>query len=117
MIEEPTVSLAFLFMVAPGLGDYYEVSQSVPVSCTGISTATGALITVGSDGTISAKFTIVAGTSGPPCGAAYLISTCPTSDSSGGNPTTDAANYPCPPTAAQQAMKKKITSNTPTLVQ
>jgi acetoacetate decarboxylase len=35
VIEEPTVSLAFLFMVAPGLGDYYEVSQSVPVSLNG----------------------------------------------------------------------------------
>jgi hypothetical protein len=34
VIEEPIVSLAFL-MVAPGLGDYYEVSQSVPVSLNG----------------------------------------------------------------------------------
>ncbi len=79
------------------------VSQSVPVSCTGVSTAAGALITVGADGTFTASFTIIAGTAGPPCGAAYLISTCPTADSSGGNPTTDAATYPCPPTAAQQA--------------
>ena len=64
---------------------------------------TGALITVASGGTFSATFTIVAGTAGPPCGSKYLISTCPAADSSGGNPTTDAANYPCPPTAAQQA--------------
>jgi acetoacetate decarboxylase len=35
VIEEPIVSLAFLFMVAPGLGDYYEISQSVPVSLNG----------------------------------------------------------------------------------
>jgi acetoacetate decarboxylase len=35
VIEEPIVSLSFLFMVAPGLGDYYEVSQSVPVSLNG----------------------------------------------------------------------------------
>ena len=30
-VKDPIVSLAFLFMVAPGLGDYYEISQSVPV--------------------------------------------------------------------------------------
>jgi len=34
-IREPVVNLAFLFMVAPGLGDYYEISQSVPVSLNG----------------------------------------------------------------------------------
>jgi acetoacetate decarboxylase len=34
-VEEPIVSLAFLFMVAPGLGDYYEISQSIPVSFKG----------------------------------------------------------------------------------
>jgi acetoacetate decarboxylase len=37
VIEDPIVSLAFLFMVAPGLGDYYEISQSVPVSLNGES--------------------------------------------------------------------------------
>jgi Fibronectin type III domain len=79
------------------------VSQDVPVSCTGISTAAGSLITVAADGTFSATFTIVAGTTGPPCGPNYLVSTCPTADSSGGNPTTDAAAYPCPPTTAQAA--------------
>jgi len=77
------------------------VSQSVNVSCTGISTASGALITVGADGSMTATFTIVAGTTGPPCGTGYLITTCP-ADSTGGSAAADAANYPCPPTAAQQ---------------
>ena len=30
VVEDPIVSLAFLFMIAPGLGDYYEVSHAVP---------------------------------------------------------------------------------------
>jgi acetoacetate decarboxylase len=37
VLEDPIVSLTFLFMVAPGLGDYYEISQSVPVSLNGES--------------------------------------------------------------------------------
>jgi hypothetical protein len=62
------------------------------------------LLTVSSTGTISASVTITAGTVGPPCGASTdLFSKCPTTDSGGGNPTTDAAAYPCPPTAAQTA--------------
>jgi hypothetical protein len=36
---------------------------------------------------------------GPPCSPG----TCPPTDSTGGNPTTDAKSYPCPPTAAQVA--------------
>jgi acetoacetate decarboxylase len=28
-VKDPVVSLSFLFMVAPGLGDYYEISQSI----------------------------------------------------------------------------------------
>jgi len=79
------------------------VNENVQVSCTGISTAAGALITVGADGTFSASFTVIAGKTGPPCGSAYLIKTCPSTDSTGGNPVADAANYPCPPTAAQVA--------------
>jgi hypothetical protein len=78
------------------------VSQDVPVSCTGIVVA--ALVTVASDGTISSSFTIVAGPTGPPCGPAYaLTKTCPSTDSGGGTPATDAAKYPCPPTPAQTA--------------
>ena len=37
VLEEPIVSLTFLFMVAPGLGDYYEVSQGLSVSLNGES--------------------------------------------------------------------------------
>jgi acetoacetate decarboxylase len=29
VIRDPLVSLAFLYMVAPGIGDYYEFSQSI----------------------------------------------------------------------------------------
>jgi acetoacetate decarboxylase len=35
VLEDPIVNLTFLFMVAPGLGDYYEVSQAMPVSLNG----------------------------------------------------------------------------------
>ena len=79
------------------------VSQDVPVSCTGINLAN--LITVGNDGSISGSATIIYGTPGPPCGkpAYALTPTCPTTDSGGGDPTADAAKYPCPPTAAQIA--------------
>jgi acetoacetate decarboxylase len=35
VVEDPIVNLTFLFMVAPGLGDYYEVSQGVSVSLDG----------------------------------------------------------------------------------
>jgi hypothetical protein len=49
-------------------------------------------------------FTIASGTTGPPCGvAAYLAATCPATDSAGQTPSADAANYHCPPTAAQIA--------------
>jgi acetoacetate decarboxylase len=37
VLEDPIVTLTFLFMVAPGLGDYYEISQSVPVTLNGES--------------------------------------------------------------------------------
>jgi acetoacetate decarboxylase len=37
LLEDPIVSLTFLFMVAPGLGDYYEVSQGISVTLDGES--------------------------------------------------------------------------------
>ena len=79
------------------------VSEDVPVSCTGINTAD--LIKVGTDGTISGSATIIFGVTGPPCGkpSYALTPTCPSTDSGGGAPATDAAKYPCPPTAAQIA--------------
>jgi len=76
------------------------ISQSVPVGCSAITVA--GLITTTSSGGLSGKFTIIAGTVGPPCGTADLVK-CPATDSAGGSPTTDAASYPCPPTAAQLA--------------
>jgi acetoacetate decarboxylase len=30
VVKDPLVSLTFLYMVAPGIGDYYEFSQSIP---------------------------------------------------------------------------------------
>ncbi len=35
--------------------------------------------------------------------ARTCLFTCPATDSTGGSPATDAAKFPCPPTAAQQA--------------
>jgi acetoacetate decarboxylase len=35
VVGDPIVTLTFLFMVAPGLGDYYEVSQGITVSLNG----------------------------------------------------------------------------------
>ncbi len=74
------------------------ISQTVPVSCSGISAA--GLVTTGADGSLSAAFTIISPTTGPPCGGSNLVA-CPATDSGGKAPAADAANYPCPPTAAQ----------------
>ena len=89
------------------------ISQAVPVSCTGVTSA--GLITTTSSGTLSAKFTIASGTTGPPCGTSYLATTCPTTDSSGGNPTTDAAKYPCPPRppSSRPVIRARCPSATP----
>ena len=77
-----------------------SIQETLPVSCTA-PTAAGLLTTTASGG-LSGTFTIVAGTTGPPCGsAADLFATCPATDSAGQSPTTDAPKYPCPPTAAQ----------------
>ncbi len=87
--SQPTVTLT--------LG---AISEKLPVSCTA-PTAAG-LITTSSSGGLSGKFTIVAGTTGPPCGSSGdLFATCPATDSGGQAPATDAPKYPCPPTAAQ----------------
>jgi hypothetical protein len=55
-------------------------------------------------GTLSTTFKVVQGTVGPPCGPMPALLTCPATDSGGASPTADAALYPCPPTAAQQAI-------------
>ncbi len=87
---EPTVALGS------------PVSAPVPIGCT--APTYNQVTNTSSAGTISATYTVTTGTQGPPCGAANdVITPCPTTDSAGQDPTTDAANYPCPPTAAQQA--------------
>ena len=89
--NEPTAALGGL------------VNSAVSVGCTGPSLAANDLTSTSATGTISKAYIVAAGTIGPPCGTGDLVATCPTTDSSGGNTTTDAAKYPCPPTAAQQA--------------
>jgi hypothetical protein len=86
---QPTV-----FLPAP-------ISESVPVSCTGIALANA--ITTSSTGGFTKTWDAIDGVTGPPCGkSGDLATTCPV-DSSGGVAATDAANYPCPPTAAELA--------------
>jgi hypothetical protein len=66
--------------------------HAIPVSCTAITKTT--LINLTSNSLPAQSFTIVQGVTGPPA-----VGT----DSAGHSATTDAANYPCPPTAAQVA--------------
>ncbi len=78
------------------------VSAKVSVGCSAPSL--GGVVSTTSSGTLSSSYNVVQGTVGPPCGtSAALIAQCPTTDSAGVSPSTDAAAYPCPPTAAQQA--------------
>lgn len=86
---EPTVALGS------------PVNKSLPVGCT---SPTYKLITTSATGTLSTTYDVIQGTVGPPCGASNdIITQCPLTDSAGQSPATDAANYPCPPTAAQVA--------------
>jgi hypothetical protein len=80
------------------------VNERLPVSCSGISLANAKSTTASGDLPAGFTFSIISPIAGPPCGSQYLTTTCPATDSSGGNPTTDAADYPCPPTAAQQSI-------------
>ena len=71
------------------------LGNAIPVSCT---SALAHTFTPNAGGTASVSVDAVQGTTGPPCAP----SLCGTDkDSSGGDPYTDAANYPCPPTAAE----------------
>ena len=65
--------------------------NAVPVSCTN---PLDAITTTSASGTLSMSFSVQTGTVGPPASG---------TDSSGGDAATDAASYPCPPTAAQLA--------------
>ncbi len=75
------------------------IDESVPVSCTAPKLENA--VTTSAEGTLSASWTVIAGTTGPSCGQpGDLASTCPV-DSLGNNASEDAADYPCPPTPAQ----------------
>ena len=77
------------------------IDSTLPVSCTAPSYSM--LVSTDSQGAISTTYTIVQGTTGPPCGTANAAVSCPATDSAGNSPSADAADYPCPPTTAQQA--------------
>jgi hypothetical protein len=76
------------------------VLQTVAVSC--LAPSYTELVNTNAKGDLSTVFDVLVGTTGPPCGPT-AIATCPATDSAGKSPTADAALYPCPPTAAQQA--------------
>ena len=78
----------------PGQPTISVAGNAVPVSC-GPAPGGSTLVSTNASGAFAAtSFTVVTGTVGPPATG---------TDSSGGNAATDAANYPCPPTKAQQA--------------
>ena len=80
------------------------VNSDVSVGCTAPALSASTLTSTSATGTVSKAYQVKSGTIGPPCGVPNaLISTCPATDSAGKSPTADAANYPCPPTAAQQS--------------
>jgi hypothetical protein len=89
--NEPTVQLGS------------PINSPLGVGCTAPSLTQ--LVQTDASGNIKAgtTFKVAAGTIGPPCGAAPAAVTCPATDSGNVSPTADAANYPCPPTPAQQA--------------
>jgi hypothetical protein len=77
------------------------VNGQVPVGC--IPPSLMKLVTTDASGNVSSPFAVVTGVLGPPCGPSPDAATCPATDTAGADPATDAAKYPCPPTAAQQA--------------
>jgi hypothetical protein len=77
------------------------INSTLPVSCTAPSYSM--LVSTNSQGAISTTYTIVQGTTGPPCGTSSAAVQCPATDSAGSSPSADAADYPCPPTPAQEA--------------
>ncbi|HLX89922.1 MAG TPA: neocarzinostatin apoprotein domain-containing protein, partial [Acidimicrobiales bacterium] len=77
------------------------INSTLPVSCTAPSYSK--LVSTDSQGAISTTYTVVQGTTGPPCGTASAAVQCPATDSAGNSPSADAADYPCPPTAAQES--------------
>ena len=76
----------------PTIVDAAAEGEKIPVGCTNPLSKIAS--TDASGNLASTNFTIETGTIGPPTTG---------TDSSGGDATTDAASYPCPPTAAQTA--------------
>ena len=77
------------------------LATAIPISCTQVKP-----FQTNPDGTIATQFqsfTVVEGTTGPPCGGSPTAPCDTANDSAGGSPTTDAAAFPCPPTTAQTA--------------
>jgi hypothetical protein len=90
--SQPTVTMNIL-------GD----NETFPVSCSALAVSHAVSTTSAGDIASGATFRVVAGTTGPPCGASGdLAPTCPV-DSSGNDAAVDAAQYPCPPTPTQEA--------------
>ena len=90
--NEPTVALGS------------PVNNSLAVGCSGVGYTANALTAANSSGAVNKSFQVSTGTVGPPCGkTGDVVATCPATDSAGHSPAADAANYPCPPTQAQQA--------------
>ena len=85
----------------PTVMDGSPINSALPVSCTAPSYSM--LVSTSSQGAISTTYTIVQGTTGPPCGTSSAAVQCPATDSAGNSPSADAADYPCPPTTAQEA--------------
>ncbi len=77
------------------------VGQTINVSCQALNILK--LTSTNGSGGFTTTWKILSGTVGPPCGPPPAAATCPATDSAGIAPATDAANYPCPPTPAQQA--------------
>jgi hypothetical protein len=84
----------------PGQPTVSILGNTIPVSCSGALAHT---FTPNADGSASATFDAIEGTTGPACAPSLCAPAKNPVDSSGGNPFTDAANYPCPPTTAQLA--------------
>jgi hypothetical protein len=81
-------------------------TKPVPVGCTDPFGTLAKIISTDATGSLPATaFTVNTGTLGPPGStAAGCSQSCLGAETGGsGNPTADAANYPCPPTAAQVA--------------
>jgi hypothetical protein len=84
-------------------------AETLDVSCTPLLIAHLIVTTATGDIPAGKTYTVIDGTTGPPCGAGSLVATCPADTGGTGNTTADAANYPCPPTPAQLAAGAQCT--------